>query len=860
MKKFTLFLSGVFLTAGAFSQLLEQPNQSASTFTTCTDFHVSKPLSEIAKEHPYVAKKDKELARELERERRHPQQFEFSVADGDQYGNDPSVAQTQMGTRNPANKAPIKNWAGQTSPYRPSDPTGAAGPNHYVQCINASPIRVFNKSTGANMLTVDLGSLWSPAVSSEGDPIVMYDKYADRWFISQFGSPAKIFIAISKTNDPTGQYYVYTFTSAQFPDYLKFSIWADGYYMTSNQGGRMYAFERDQMILGNPSARSVTATFTTGSTSGFYCPLSAYADSGLPTVGTPCPIFAYSDNAWGAGEVDGVKMWSMAVTWGATPTATITAKPTIPTAAFDASYNSSWNDVTQPGTSAMLDGIGGVATYRAQFRQWSGYNTILLNWGIKISSTQRTIKWVELRQDQTSGNWSLYQEGTYMPDAHTRWIGSMAMDDNGSIAMAYEKSSSSVYPSLAYTGRLATDPLGTMSFTETIAYAGTGSDGNNRYGDYTHLSLDPSDGITFWHTGEYTPSNGNTTTRVYSFQLPTTLTATVAAACNAVNNKICPGQSVTFTATPTNGGTPTYQWNINGTPVSGATSATFTTTTIQNGDVITCTMTSTVPGVLGSPCTSAPITITYVGTPTVSITGINTICQGQSVTFTATTTNAGTSPLFQFKVNGVNVGTASSSNTYTTSTLNNGDVVTCSYTSTCGTATTVNSATITMTVNPIPSTPTITHNGVTLTSSSATGNQWYLNGVIITGATGQNYTCTANGNYTVVVTSGGCSSSASSVYSQISVGIDEITNVGTHFNLYPNPSNGIFSVVFTSSDITEYTVKLHNEAGQLIFEEKIEKFNGTYIKEFDVTKYGKGQYFLTFTNNKKQKMEKVIIY
>ena len=870
MKKITLFLSGFLLSYGANSQLTTQETEqvvsNGSSFITCTDFHITKPLSELAKEQKKSKKDLSEREREEKEEAddretyRKAQTFVYSAADGAEYAEDPAVRQTEMGIRNPANKAPIKNWAGQTSPYRPSDPSGAAGPNHYVQCINSSPFKVFNKSTGSNMLTVDLGTLWTPDVSSEGDPIVMYDRYADRWFIAQFGSPAKIYIAISTTSDPTGSYYTYTFNSSQFPDYLKFSIWADGYYMTSNQGGRMYAFERDQMILGNSSARAVTATFTTGNTSGFYCPLSADADAGLPTVGTPCPFFAYSENAWGGGAVDGVKIWTMAVTWGSTPTATITAKPTVTTSAFDASYDSGWNDVSQPGTTSKLDGIGGVPTYRAQFRSWSGYNTVLLNWGVKISTTQRSIRWVELRQDQTSGTWSLYQEGTYTPDAHTRWIGSIAMDDNGSIGMAYCKSSSTVYPSLCYTGRLSSDPLGTMTFAETVAIAGAAAETSaNRYGDYSQLSLDP-DGVTFWHTGEYTPASGNTSTRVYSFQLPTTIVASVAAISNDSDNKICAGQSVTFTATPTNGGTPTYQWQVNGSNVVGATSATYTTTTLANGDVVTCVMTSTLSGVIGSPCTSTPITITYPGAPTATLSGDNTICAGQSTTFTATTTNAGTSPSFQFQVNGSNVGTASATNTYSSTSFVNGDVVTCSYTSTCGSTTTVNTSTITMIVTALPATPTITANGLVLTSSSATGNQWYLNGVVITGATSQTYTCTANGNYTVVVTSGGCSSTTSAIQAVTTVGINEVTNVGTHFYIYPNPSNGVFTLVFTSTEVMEYTVKLHNAVGQIIYEEKVDKFNGTYIKDFDVTQYGKGQYFLTMTNAKNQKLEKVIVF
>ncbi len=848
------------LTVGVFSQSPPNKNTNTSSVITCTDFHITKPLSELSAEHPYVSK-GKVIKESGDRSHRKAQTFVFNVNDdGPEYGNDPASIQTEMGTVNHANKAPIKNWAGQTGDgSRPLDPSGSAGLNHYVQAVNASPFRVMDKTTGANLLTANIGTLWNPDTDNNGDPIVMYDKHADRWFIAQFGSTTQIYIAISTTSSPTGSYYTYTFNAPELPDYLKFSIWADGYYMTSNMGTqRVYCFEREQMLLGNSSARAVSATFTSGATSGFYCPLSADADAALPTVGTPCPFFAYSENAWGGGAVDGVKIWNMAVTWGATPTATITAQPTVPTAAFDASYDSGWDDVSQQGSSQKLDGIGGVATYRAQWRTWSGYNTILLNWGVKISASQRGIKWVELRQNQTTGVWSLYQEGTYAPsDGQTRWIGSIAMDNNGSIGLAYNKAGSSTYPSLGYTGRLSGDPLGQMTLTETIAAAGTGAETSaNRYGDYSQLSLDP-DGITFWHTGEYTTSS--TITRVFSFQIPasTVVTASVSVSSSDSDNSICLGQSVTFTATPTNGGTvTTYEWKVDGSPV-GVTTSTYTTSALTNGQVVTCVMTSNLPGVVGSPCTSTPITISINSAPTVSIAAASTtICAGATGTFTATATNAGTSPFYQWMLNGTNVGT--NSTTYTNSSLVNGDVITCSFTSTCAVPSTVNSSSITMIVTALPSTPTITPNGYVLTSSSSTGNQWYLNGLIINGATNQTYTATANGNYTVVVTTNGCSSNPSLICN--SVGLVDVTNTGTHFYIYPNPSNGVFNLVFTSTEVMEYTVRLRNELGQVIFEEKLEKFDGTYIKSFDVTSYGQGQYFLTMTNANNLKFEKVIVF
>jgi len=104
------------------------------------------------------------------------------------------------------------------------------------------------------------------------------------------------------------------------------------------------------------------------------------------------------------------------------------------------------------------------------------------------------------------------------------------MDDNGSIGMAYAVSSPTVYPSLRYTGRNASDPLGQMTYSETVAMAGTSSQtGFNRYGDYSQTTMDP-DGITFWHTGEYV--SGGAKTRIFSFQIPS-----IATGINEVSNK-----------------------------------------------------------------------------------------------------------------------------------------------------------------------------------------------------------------------------------------------------------------------------------------------------------------------------------
>ena len=688
MKKIYLFLLwGLFASNAICAQSINQSTE----LIRANDFQISRPLTEIFKDGPFERIIDKERIKESkDRENRKPIKYKYTARDGEKYGNDINNIQTKMGEREGATTR--VNVAGQTaSGFRPFDPSGSVGPNHYIQMINSTTFRIYNKSTMAIMLTGTLGNLWSPATGNNGDPIVMYDKAADRWFLAQFGNSTdkRIYIAVSTTPDPLGTYYTYTYTSAQFPDYLKFSVWPDAYYMTSNQPQqKVFAFNRAEILAGTPSARSVVVNYNPPVPAGFFCPLPAdAADGTLPPTGTPCPIFSYSDNGWGSGYNDAVNIYDMNVNWTPTvPTATVTLNSSIPCAAFDASYQPSWNDISQPGTTQKLDGIGGAMMYRAQWKSWSGYNSLVLNWGVLLSPTQRSIKWCELRQNQTSGVWSMYQEGIYAPDAASRWMGSIAMDKNGSIGLSYLKSdATSIYPGLYYTGRNVTDPLGTMPFAEQTVVLGTGSQtSGNRVGDYAHMVLD-MDGETFWSTSEYmggSTGSSAASTRIFSFQL--------AAAANTAGVSItqtggpCTGALLTFTATPINGGTaPIYQWKRNNVNV-GTNSNTYTSSSLVSGDIISCVMTSNAIGIIGSPASSNGITvsITLVSTPSVTIAqtiGTNPFCLGYSNGFTATPVNGGNSPSYQWKVNGNNVGT--NAPTFVTTTLANNDIVTCILTS-----------------------------------------------------------------------------------------------------------------------------------------------------------------------------------
>lgn len=433
-------------------------------------------------------------------------------------GVDP-VLQTEPPTRAAAQT--LVNILGVTGNGLPPDPSGAAGPNHYVQAVNTS-IRIYDK-TGSALSGSSLAALW-PGSSNEGDPIVMYDRHADRWFMSQFQfSPNEILIAISQTPDPTGSWHTYSFPMQQFPDYPKYSIWWDGYYMTSNSTHTAVAFERDKMLVGDPNAGMVRLSAPSVFSNGFRSPLPADADGPLPPNGTPMYIFNLEDNGFPGVTTDRIKVYEFIVDWNNTNNSQVSVHQVVTTAPFDTNLGFGFDNISQPGTSQKLDAIPGVLMYRAQHMRWNGYNTIVLSHVVDVNGQNHAgIRWYELR-DQDDGNWFIHQQGTYSPDDGDRFMSSAAMDNAGNIAMAYSYANASAGEGagLRYTARWAQDTPGTMSLFESEAVAGNGAQTNsNRFGDYGHLALDP-DGSTFWYTGEYLiPSQR---TRIFSFNIQSAL-------------------------------------------------------------------------------------------------------------------------------------------------------------------------------------------------------------------------------------------------------------------------------------------------------------------------------------------------
>ncbi|MBP6575154.1 MAG: T9SS type A sorting domain-containing protein [Flavobacteriales bacterium] len=421
-----------------------------------------------------------------------------------------------------AGRAPIINFNGQNGSGAPPDPTGAAGPNHYVQGVNLS-YKVYSKTGSSLSGSLALSSLW-PGSQDAGDPIVLYDRHADRWFISQFNfSPNRMLIAVSETGDPLGAYYTYSYTFSQFPDYPKFSVWWDGYYFTSNSNKTAVVFDRTKMLAGDPTAQMVALTAPNNGNNFFSSVLPADADGPLPPNGTPCYFFNLEDNAWG-NPADQIRVYEMTTDWVTPGNTVVVSSQTIPTAAFNTALGSGFDNIAQPGTTQKLDAVSEIFYFRAQHTRWTGYNSVVLCHVVDAGGDHAAVRWYELR-DADDGNWTIHQQGTFNPDEGNRWMASIAMDEYGGIGLGYSCNypDSTIHAGLRYTGRQAGDPLGQMTISEQVAVAGTAAQtGINRYGDYAHMSLDP-DGSTFWFTGEWLSAGGNSRTRIFSFDIATSI-------------------------------------------------------------------------------------------------------------------------------------------------------------------------------------------------------------------------------------------------------------------------------------------------------------------------------------------------
>ncbi|MEI8058665.1 MAG: T9SS type A sorting domain-containing protein [Ferruginibacter sp.] len=617
---------------------------------------ITKPIRDFkaADELPFVK------VRDLEGIVGKDEEFEegVNVNFGNDIAKDPALQQVYQNAKHlTTNNAITSNFAGiGYQPLNPPDPTLCVGPNHIIQMINGASgalLQIYNKTGG-----VLVASKYLDAITGKGglgDPIALYDQLADRFVLTEFNNKPEtgtegLTIAISKTNDPTGAWYVYFFsTGTTFPDYPKFSVWPDAYYATTNDfanavtysGSSVYAFDRTNMLAGNPTA--TMQKITLGNTNKHFS-MSPVCLEGttLPPLGTGGLIAYMNDNAWSGSATDSIGLFEFKVNFTTPSLSKVVAKSSLAVTAYksDICTTTRGQCINQPGSTIKVEALHQKIMNQPIYRNFGSYEGIVLSHVVDKGTNISGIRWYELTK--TTGNWGVNQQSTYAPDNTHRWLPGICYDAAGNIGLAYNVSASTTtYPGAKYTGRKSCDPLNTMTYAESVIIAGTAANSSTRYGDYNQLVCDP-DGIHFWFTCEYNAAS-TWSTRVASFTLdncapalcgdPTGLTASAitnttstiswTAVASALSYDV--DYQVTGATTWTNAATATTATSINLSALTLGTGYTWrvrATCTAGSGNYMISSFTTTAPCVTPSGLSSTSITSSGATVSWTSVTGV----------------------------------------------------------------------------------------------------------------------------------------------------------------------------------------------------------------------------------------------
>jgi hypothetical protein len=569
----------------------------------------------------------------------------------------------------------------------PPDTNGAVGLTQYVQTVNSSYI-VINKATGAYLTQpISNNTLWhgfgGPCETTDSlDPIILYDKLANRWIMSGIGiandavGPFFECIAVSKTSDAMGTWNLYAFNTQginlqgavvnAFADFPKMGVWPDAYFMGFNVfadatgvgdffGPEICAFSRNDMLQGTPVHFVCDALPRNQPPfeQGFLMP-SDLDGTNPPPAGSP-NYFLTSDSA-----ADQFRLYKFHPDF-TTLTATLPPPTAIPFAVIPGLGLGS--PIPQPGTTQFLQGDANTLNYRLSYRNFGDHESLVINEDAAPpdAHTASGVAWYEIRNP--NGTPSIFQQSLFSPDNTNRWMGSIATDKLGDMLLGYSVSdATTVFPAIRITGRVPTDSLGTMETEMTVVVGGgaqlptppdpvTGSTDNSRWGDYSSMSVDPVDDCTFWYTQEYikAPDSGNAwNTRIANFKFPSCASTPDFSLSQTPGSQIVTaGATVTYniTVSPMAGFNGAVSFTAVGLP-AGATAA-FSPTSITGSGSTTLSISTTqatavgnyvfaVTGTSGTLTHSATLLLT-VNSFTLAVTpSSRTITAGQVATYTAT--------------------------------------------------------------------------------------------------------------------------------------------------------------------------------------------------------------------------------
>jgi hypothetical protein len=528
--------AAALLVPGALAGAQLDPRLSVSA---AVRHDTSAPLSELV-----LANVPKVPGRVVPEAGRHALPYRSGLAD-------PVV---QSATPIPARARLVKTYTGIGNGFDPSytvealppDTVGAVGRTQYVQWVNSS-FAVLDKATGKHLLgpvpgnTLFKGFGGQCEKTNDGDPLVNYDRQAHRWVLQQFAVTDGYFecVAVSTSDNALGSYHRYAFTYKAMNDYPKAGVWSHSYVATYNMfsgesGPKVCAFDRRAMLSGRPATQQCIQLPST------VAPL-------LPADvdGTRFPSMSEDVPLLGLGDVEGsagLRSYAFHVDWskpsrtrltGPTPVHAATSNPACGLLYQTAARNAA-PCAPQPLTGVVgqvalvgLDVLSDRPMFRLAWRRFAdGHDAMVVNHAVvELPTAAVGLRWYELKRTPRTG-WAVRQQGSYVPDGDSRWMGSAAMDKRGGIGIGYSVSGPTLtFPSIRVTGRLAGDPLGQLS-QETHVADGFGEQvtASNvaRWGDYSAMSVDPVDDCTFWFTTEYMATFGvfDWSTKIVAFRLP----------------------------------------------------------------------------------------------------------------------------------------------------------------------------------------------------------------------------------------------------------------------------------------------------------------------------------------------------
>ena len=427
----------------------------------------------------------------------------------------------------------LLNFDGQAADgVAPPDTEGAVGGTQYVQWVNLR-YNVYDKTTGALILGPVAGNaFWSGfggscQTSNSGDPIVLYDKAAQRWFVSQpvFTTPYMYCIAVSTSSDATGSYNRYAFPTTpanDFPDYPKWAVWPDAYYSSVNEfignshdGIQACAADRANMLAGNAATLQC---FKAASPNFGFLPSDVDGNT-APPAGSPNYYISLGS------DTSHLNMWTFHVDWGNPNNSTFTGPKAIQVPNYTLICVNGPDEIRscipQPSPGEKLASIPNRMMYRFAYRNFGDHESLVAAHTVKPgngSSAVAAVRWYEI---QNPASPVVAQAGTVQHASISVWLPGIAMDKNGDIALGVSAASSTLDPTVAYVGRTPSDPKNKMESPKTVV-VGTGVQQNtsNRWGDYSAMQIDPADDCTFWFTTEYIKTSGSFrwSTRINSFK------------------------------------------------------------------------------------------------------------------------------------------------------------------------------------------------------------------------------------------------------------------------------------------------------------------------------------------------------